>query len=201
MTEPKPKVSCVIPFHWMENWSFFLTRCLKSIEEQSFTDYEIVVMKVGSMPVTSNAVIKACKGEIIKVLYMDDYLAHQNSLKNIVNAFTGGWLVTGCEHDTGDGFRRNQHFPEWNDEVPKGTNTIGSPSVLAFANEEPLLFDERLSWLLDCELYGRLYKRYGMPTILNDINVVIGLHSGQMTQKLTREEKEAEGVYLLQKYG
>ena len=185
------KLSIAIPFHWMENWPFFLTRCLKSIEEQSFKDYEIIVMKVGSMPVTSNAVIKGCKGEIIKILYVDDYFSHQDALKNIVEAFSGNWLVTGCEHDDGQQ-RFNQHLPLWNDEVPNGKNTIGSPSVLAFENNEPLLFDERLSWLLDCQLYGRLYKRYGVPTILNDINVVIGLGSHQMTHKLTDEEKEAE---------
>ena len=143
------------------------------------------------MPVTSNAVIRAAKGEIIKVLYLDDYLAHKDAQKNIVEAFTGGWLVTGCEHDNGQQ-RFNPHFPEWNNQVPDGLNSIGSPSVLAFENNEPLLFDERLSWLLDCELYGRLYKRYGMPTIVNDINVVIGLGSHQMTHKLTDEEKEAE---------
>ena len=184
------KLSIATPIYDMPNGDFFLGRLEKSLEEQTFTDFELVVTKEGRMAENTNAAIKKSKGEIVKVLYQDDYLAHKDSLKNIVEAFTSGWLVTGCEHDNGHHF--NPHLPEWNDEVPNGKNTIGSPSVLAFENNEPLLFDERLSWLLDCELYGRLYKRYGMPTILNDINITIGLHAGQMTHKLTDEEKQAE---------
>ena len=71
-----PKVSICIPFHWMENWQFFLTGCLESIEKQTFTDYEIILIKHSTMPVTSNRVIESAKGEIIKVLYMDDWLEH-----------------------------------------------------------------------------------------------------------------------------
>src|ERR1700677_4323769 len=96
------KISIVVPFHWMKDWEFFLNRCLKSIEIQSYKDYEIIFMKVGSMPETSNRVIESAKGEIVKILYMDDYLAHEESLQKIVEVFgESKWLVTGCLHDNG----------------------------------------------------------------------------------------------------
>lgn len=195
----KPKISICIPFHFMDNWQFFLTRCLESIAKQSFTDYEIVLIKHSTMAQTSNRIIESAKGEIIKVLYVDDYLAHADSLKDIVDNFKGGWLVTGCMHDDGTG-PKNYHKPTFTG-IPAGENSIGSPSVLAFENTDPLLFDTQMTWLLDVDLYKRLYSRYGEPTILDTPNVVIGIGPHQTTHILPDEVKLAEQEYLYKKHG
>lgn len=146
------------------------------------------------MPVTSNRVIESATGEVIKILYLDDYFARADSLQEIVDSFTGGWLATGCVHDNGIGLM-NYHKPSY-EGIPNGQNTIGSPSVVAFENKDPELFNIHMSWLLDVELYRRLYKRYGEPTIVNSANVAIGLHPGQTTHLLTEEEKQSEQKYL-----
>lgn len=197
-----PKISIVIPFHWMENWPVFLTRCLASIEAQTFTDYEVILAKHSNMPVTSNRAIESAKGDIIKVLYMDDYLAHGNALQEIFDAFTKDtkWLATGCLHDRGDGNLTDYHSPSYNDAISTGTNSIGSPSVLSMRRHDALLFDPMLSWLLDCDLYKRLHDAYGDPTILDTPNIVIGLGKHQMTHILTQEEKLQEHKYLDEKY-
>lgn len=192
-----PKISICTPVHNMKNKDFFLSRLQKSLEDQTFTDFEWVVTEEGKMAENTNAAIKKAKGEIIKIIYLDDYLAHKNSLKNIVENWKGGWLVTGCNHDN----RKNKfsdHIPTVNG-LPFDINTIGSPSVLAFENKNPLLFDENLSWLLDVDLYKRLYKQYGEPTIIESTDVTIGLHDGQMTNLLTPEEKQKEADYLTTK--
>lgn len=170
-----------------------------SIEKQTYKDYEIVITENGKMAENTNSAIKKAKGDIIKILFMDDYFNHENALKNIVENFKGGWLVTGCVHN-GGGENYNPHLPSYNDMIHTGQNTIGSPSVLSFENNEPLLFDEEMSWLLDCDLYKRLYERYGEPTILNDLNVTIGVGDHQMTHLLTEEEKLSEHYYLNEKY-
>lgn len=195
------KISIVIPWHFMENWQFFLTRCLQSIEAQSFKDYEVILTKAGSMPVNSNRAIESAQGELIKVLYMDDYLAHGNALQEIVDNFTkeSAWLVTGCLHDNGQSVG-NYHEPTWNEYLYTGVNTVGSPSVLTLRREGHLLFDTSLSFLLDCDLYKRLHDTYGPPVILNTPNVVIGLHQGQTTNIMSDTAKEAERLYLLEKY-
>ncbi len=199
MTEIKrPKISCVIPFHFMSNWQFFLNRCLTSIQNQSFKDYEVVLIKHSTMPVTSNRTIESAKGEIIKVLYLDDYLSHAYALQEIVDAFKGGWLVTGCTHDDGSG-PKNYHAPSF-DGILKGENTIGSPSVLAFENYHPLLFDEQMTWLLDVDLYARLNASLGPPTILDTPNVTIGLGPHQVTNLLADDVKIEEAEYLQRKY-
>jgi hypothetical protein len=195
------KVSVVIPIHDMPNGAFFIWRAIQSVMKQTFTDYEIVITKAGKMAENTNAGIKKAKGEIIKILYMDDYLAHENSLLNIVDAFDEKtqWLVTGCLHQAGDEVPHSPHYPEYTADISTGNNKIGSPSVLSLRRETALLFDESLSWVLDCDLYQRYYKLYGEPTILNDLNVVIGLGEHQTTYALTNEQKSAEHNYLMNK--
>lgn len=196
-----PKISVVIPWHFMEKWEFFLTRCLKSIEAQSFQDYEVILTKAGSMPVNSNRAIESAQGELIKIIYMDDYLAHGNALQEIVDNFTkeSAWLVTACLHDDGKSIG-NYHEPSYNALLYTGVNTIGSPSVLTLRREGHLLFDTTLSWLLDVDLYKRYNDLYGPPVILNTPNVVIGLHQGQTSNIMSDTAKEAERLYLLEKY-
>lgn len=194
MIQSIPKISIAIPTHDMENGDYFLSRLINSLNIQTFRDFEVVITKRGGMAKNSNEAIKRCRGGIIKVLYQDDYLGHENALKEIAEAFKGGWLVTGCEHDTGNGVRMAPHFPKFS---PSDVNNfIGSPSVLAFENNNPLLFDENMTWLLDLELYKRLYARYGPPTILNTLNAVIGIGSHQVTNQLSDEHKLREVEYL-----
>lgn len=195
-----PRISVVIPWHFMENWDFFLTRCIKSIEKQRFSDYEVVLVKHSTMPITSNRAIESARGELIKVLYMDDYLAHEDSLQEISDSFGGfAWLVSGCLHDMGNG-PKNYHEPRWTDDISTGNNCIGSPSVLTMSRECNLLFDSRLSWMLDCDLYKRLYEKNGPPKILNTPNVVIGLHKGQTSNVMPDSEKQKEVIYMLEKH-
>ena len=192
--DTRTKISIIVPFHWMAGWQFFLTRCLESIERQTFKDYEVILTKAGSMPVNTNRAIQCAKGELIKVLYMDDYLAHENSLQEIVDNFKEEdvWMITGCN--------TNSH-PYWTEDIETGNNKLGSPSCLTFRNNRNILFNEELSWLLDVELYIRLYENICPPKILDTINIIIGEHSGQMTHILTDEQKLVEQNYLKQKYG
>ena len=193
-----PKISIVIPISDMKDGAYFLWRAINSIMAQTFKDYEIVITKEGKMAENTNAAIKKARGELIKILYMDDYLAHGNTLQEIVDNFTPKtmWLASGCIHDAGDGVLVNPHFATWEEGVKTGGNTVGSPSVITLRNGLGMYFDERMSWLLDCEFYGRMYDKYGAPKILNSPDIVIGLGSHQMTNLLTDEEKLLEFNYL-----
>lgn len=184
----------------MDNADYFLDRLQISLDKQTYRNFEVVVTKDGKMAENTNSAIKQAKGEIIKILYMDDYFWSNDALQHLAENFTGGWYASGCVHtDDGTHFF-GPHKPEWNPEVPTGKNTIGSPSVIAFANDDPLLFDENLSWLLDCELYGRLYKRYGEPYIEPALDIAIGVGFHQTTYKMSEGEKLQEHQYLTQKY-
>lgn len=197
-----PKISIAIPYSTMKNHVYFLRRLLDSIAMQTFIDYEVVITQEGTMPENSNAVMRKCKGEFIKLMYMDDFFSSPNSLQEIVDNLDESthWLVSGCSH-TRDGVERiSPHYAEWNDEIKNGINTIGSPSVLTIRNRGHLEFDELFTWVLDCDLYMRYHKRYGLPKILNTLNVVIGLGEHQMTNLLNEELKLKEIEELKKRY-
>ena len=192
-----PKISIVLPIHNMTNGAFFLWRAINSIMEQTFTDYEIIITKQGRMAENTNAGIKKARGELIKILYMDDWLAHPNALEDIINNFShyNQWLITPVNTNT---------TPQWTDDIETGNNKLGSPSALTFRNyfDENLLFDERMSWLLDCDYYKRMKEKFGFPRILFgcQVNVNLGVGDHQMTHILTDEEKLAEYKLMNEKY-
>src|SRR5882724_7348950 len=126
------KISIVVPFHFMANWSLYLERCLKSIEDQSFKDYEIILLKQGRAAKTQNSLIKMAKGELIKILHVDDCFTTKDSLQNTVDAFTTDkhWLASACYHSYNFGEPQLPHFARYSQDIHIGHNTIGSPSVI-----------------------------------------------------------------------
>lgn len=218
------KLSIAVPTHQVEENYLLFARLLDSLWTQTFQDFEIVVTdnsdddsiknicdyyKTGihylrnpikGMAQNTNEAIRRSKGKIIKILYMDDYLNHDYALEEVVDNFKGGWLVSGCTHTLTGEDTFDQHHPSYSDDIITGKNTIGSPSVLAFENKSPLFFDENMTWLLDCDYYYRLHQRYGPPTIIGDVGVVIGLGEHQLTNTMGEERKLQEYEYIKNKY-
>lgn len=190
----RPKISVVIPIHEMKGGAEFLWKSINSIMGQSFQDYEIIITKAGKMAENTNAGIRKARGELVKILYLDDRLAHRDNLKLIVEAFDANpdkkWLINGVN---------NHAFPYWTDDILTGNNKLGSPSALTIRNGLNIYFDESMSWLLDCDYYKRLYDKYGLPMILDGVHVVLETGDHQMTNILTEEEKQAEHNYLKNK--
>lgn len=220
-------ISIVIPIHKMENAHYFLERNLTSIALQNFRDYEIVIsddcedetmqlwiqeimgsLKIGcvylknprnkGMANNTNNAIDNATGELIKILYLDDYFYHRGSLSEIMKHFTPmtWWLATGCTH-TLDGVNTfNDHRPYFSESA----NTIGSPSVITFRRSIKERLDPNFHWVLDLDWYKQLYRGYGKPKIYDAINVVIGVGTHQMTNILTEERKHQEHLLLKLKY-
>lgn len=146
----------------------------------------------------TNYAIDQAEGQLIKILYQDDYFYDERSLWDIVRHFTAYtmWMVSPCVHDSGNGVYFNEHHPYYSE----SENTIGSPSVLTFRREITDRFDPQFGWVLDLDLYKRLFRKYDKPKILNKVNVVIGTGSHQETNKLTNERKQLEHLALKEKY-
>lgn len=192
-------ISICVPYHDIPETEFFLGRLKDSLHQQTYQDWELVLTKDGLMAENTNSAVKQANGEIIKILYMDDYLFNPNALQNIADNFKGGWMASGCIHENGKE-QFNVHLPEWTDDILTGNNRIGSPSVVAFENDNVPLMDENLSWLIDCDWYHRLKLRFGHPMLLPSTDVAIGVGEHQTTAKMTDEEKLQEHHYLQQKY-
>lgn len=156
--------------------------------------------KRGMAPNTNSA-LKNAKGEVLKILYQDDFLFHRRALQELSDAFTKEtqWLATGYVHSNDGTTFERPHYPTYNELVYAGNNTIGFPSCIAVRN--PCLFmDEELTWLIDCDYYWRYYEVYGPPTVLNTVNTVNWVGEHQTTSKLSDERKQWEYAYMLEKH-
>lgn len=196
-----------MPIHEkMQNGEFFLWRLTQSLMQQTFKDYELVVVQEGKMAANSNAGIQKATGELIKILYLDDYFFHKNALQVISDNFapTDQWLATGCLHQSTerDFYEdpHSPHYPKYTKDIHTGNNRIGSPSVITIRNQGVMLFDENLSFLLDCDLYRRYHDTYGAPKLVNDLNVVIGIGAHQTSSQISQAELTKEFNYMAQKY-
>lgn len=194
-----PKASIVVPIHDMKDGDKFLWRLVNSLTEQTFKDWELIITKDGKMAENTNAGIKLAKGELIKILYLDDYFSHPTALEDMVWVFMSSekdWLICGTN---------DNNNPKWTDDIGSGNNKLGSPSALMlrnrFSGNQIFMFDETMSWLLDCDLYKRLGKYFGTPYILEGNHITIGKGDHQMTHILTDEQKLAEHEYINKKYG
>jgi glycosyltransferase involved in cell wall biosynthesis/predicted SAM-dependent methyltransferase len=227
------KVSIAIPCYEMHGKGVeFLNYSFSRIHAQTYKNVEVVISdhsqnddiqklcekwksllkivyvrfkeKRGSSSANLNNALRRCSGEIVKVLFQDDFLFHEKSIEDIVGMFhrhpDKHWLVTASEH-TKDGISCIRPFlPSYNDLIHLGNNTISSPSVLAFRNKDVLYFDETLIWLMDCDYYKRLRSRFGEPLVLDHVNVVNRLWESQVSALLNEEVKNEEILRMRDKY-
>lgn len=225
------KVSIAIPTYECKGSGWlFMSELLNSIKKQDYTNYEVVVSDQSNDDLVkrivetysnlmnviyidscniqrnpssnANNAIRYCNGDIIKVMFGDDFFVDESALTKIVNAFSNNpdkeWLVNGCLHGESIHFLRNQMVPYYHDKIHHGINSISSPSVLAMRHKE--YFDEKMIHLLDTELYKRLYVKYGLPIIVEDPLIANRLHKNQISNNswsLLEEEKS----YCIGLYG
>lgn len=212
------RFSIVIPT-WEQHGKgvYFLRQLLDSIRIQTFTDFEVVVtdhsegdeienlsrsfeelnilyiksiLNRGNSPANLNNGLNYAKGEIIKVMFQDDFFIDKHALNIIDKSFKATsckWLVNGSCTTTDSVNFTGHMIPKWDDSILRGQNTISSPSVLSFVNEDIILFDERLTMLMDCDYYYALYKRYGVPTVLENCIVANTSHPDQISKKYDKD--------------
>ena len=151
---------------------------------------------------TNYAMKKAC-GKVIKIIFQDDYLYTNNALSSLYDVFEHAnisWCVSASEHSYDGVTVFRSFYPNYNDNIQLGNNTISSPSVIAVRRENYIPFDEKLIYLMDVDLYKRYYDRDGMPFILNDILVVNRLHDKQVSQLVTKSLIRCELHYIKRKF-
>lgn len=202
-----PKISICIPFHDTANTAFYLSRLLNSISQQTFKSYEIVIDKAGNFARTHNKTIARAKGDIVQMMQMDDFFADPQALERIyamfkpqIGKFVPQWAISASLHYQ-DGQVGWPHTPQWTSDIYTGNNRLGSVSTLSFKRDKGLLFEEPLTWLVDCDLYYRLYLKYGEPAICLTTNVVIDTRNDRLSSTLSDELKANEIEYLIKKYG
>jgi glycosyltransferase involved in cell wall biosynthesis len=152
-----------------------------------------------------NHAIRHASGDIVKLLYMDDFFIDVNALQKIDNAFNtqpGMWLIAGFGHCNQD---RTQFFnfktPWYGNKYVNGDNTTGNPSNYAVRREGALEMDENLLWIVDGEYFYRSYYHYGDPIMVSDVLVCFRDHGDSAFKRPELQELDAkERQYCVDKF-
>jgi glycosyltransferase involved in cell wall biosynthesis len=222
------KLSIAIPTYECHGFGWlYLTELLNSIIKQTEKEIEVVIsdqstddhiynlcnfysnhlnikyvsghhINRSNSPNANNA-IKHCSSENIKIMFQDDFFINPSAIEQIVSKFNSGskWIISGSAHCKNIHFLERPFIPHYTDQIIYGKNTISSPSVLAFYGKE--LFDENLVMLMDCEMYKRLYDKYGNPFVITDLLICNRIHDKQMQNGL-ESIIDSEVEYCLNKY-
>ncbi len=156
----------------------------------------------GNISANTNNAMRIAKGEILKVLFSDDFILTSNLTEQLDKTFTDDvkWAVTGFAHTVNDGQSHyNPKIPHYNDKLLEGVNTLSSPSILALRKDLNEFFDEEITMLMDCDMYYRLYKYHGEPAILHDYHISNREHKNQ-TQRTFEHLLPTEIDYLKRKH-
>ena len=222
------RVSYCIPTHDHARCEQYMFDILYPLSQQTFKDFEICVSHQGNenrilralndywdilnitykkapegnISVNTNSAMTMAEGEIIKILYSDDFILTSNLTEELDKAFTPDvrWAVTGFAHTLDNGQTHyNPKLPVYNDRLLEGVNTLSSPSILAVRNGLGEFFDEKLVMLMDCDMYYRLYKDHGQPKILEHYHISNREHPNQ-TQRQYESLLPKEIEYLKEKH-
>ena len=228
------KISICIPVYEMNGKGVKHLSCLiESIYEQSYDNYEIIISdhsknddienycknknklkyfrnekNRGSSSNNLNNAIKKSSGDIIKVMFQDDYFINKETFCNILDGFEYvgqdfKWGALSFAHVDGDSTQLYRPMiPNFiPDAIKNGNNTLGCPSVLFFKKEcISELFDENLVWLMDTEYYYRLFLKFKSPFFVNVYSVAIRLWEDSVSNHMSEEIKKKELEYVLNKY-
>ena len=158
--------------------------------------------KRGSSSANINTALKIAKGDIIKVMFQDDFFITNDALNTICGKNFPQWGVCGCVHSKEDeSIFYNRLVPFWQDNIKKGINTVGGPSCLFFRKNE-LLFDEDLLWFMDTDFYYRMYKKYGIPDIIEEPLYCSRESANSVSNTLITDELiKKETLIIKNKYG
>lgn len=209
-------MSIVIPCYEMNgNGPKFLNQLLQTINKQTFkSKVEVIISddskdssiekeckqfkklrikyfknesKIKNFSANCNNGILHSENDFIKPMCQDDFFVREDAVELFLKN-KSSWAASGCIHydETNKNFY-NPLFPFYQDDIIKGINTISSPSSIAFIKSNDVLFDEQLSWFMDCELYYRLQKR-GELNIISEILIGNRCWKGQVSNTLITDE-------------
>ncbi len=142
---------------------------------------------------TNNA-IKNSTGDYIKLMNLDDYLEGEDSIELMVELLNQGnkWVISGCKHlNYDENLWHNPIIPRIEgdgEHLLLGINYVGCPSVGLIPKNEYI--DSNVIYIIDCELWYRMFKKYGYPGVLKEHRVVIGVGSHTLTNQLTSKHSE-----------
>lgn len=143
-------------------------------------------------PANWNAVLKSAKGEFVLLLHHDDQFAKPDSLARLLQPLVDDPAlsfsfarnesidsITGGKPLSPGYFNRYYNDPS----LLITVNTVGAPSNVLLRRDVVAAYDERFKWIVDIELYFRLFKAGKKYAYTDEHLVKTGRHEGQVTNE------------------
>ena len=164
-------------------------------------------------PENWNEALRKANGQWIKLMHDDDWFSDQYSLKNFADETArnpdASFFFSAYTNLYEDGRTENvfpSHYRMRSLQKHPTTliskNIIGPPSVSLTKNDQRLVYDKNLKWLVDIDYYIR-YLSKAQSVFINKTLVNVGLGSHQVTVDCVRQRpvEIPENFYLLNKMG
>lgn len=216
----------------------YLERLLKSISDQTFTDYDIMITDNSEttivkdfvatykdkLPITYHKNVPAvgmaenwnicmglAKGEWIKLIHDDDWLASPKALEEFYAATKNGTrFIYSARYDfyehNGKYVQKsisNYHFSKIlkNPYLLIADNYLGPPSVLMFHKSVTEYYDTKLTWYVDIEFYIRMLLKEGATYVTTPL-INMSYNPSQMTNSCLKNPNIMipEFFYILEKF-
>lgn len=150
-----------------------------------------------------NNALRFAKGDYIHYFAMDDCLADEDSVDDVIRLMTKHpekrWFIMPCfDYTTGKIFT-----PRWNEGILTH-NTLSGPSSSVIRRDlSGVCLDPQFSWFLDLDWYYRLYLASGPPYITTIRGWINRVHENSLSQtvNVTAEKQQLELEKLYRKYG
>jgi glycosyltransferase involved in cell wall biosynthesis len=216
-----PKLSICIPAY---KHNELLARCLNSLEIQNFRDFEVIITddtpddsiqlfvlslrssleiryfkneKPLGSPANWNKALSYAKGEYVKIIHHDDWLASSESLTKYVAAL---------DNNPQSQFAFS-YYQNVNDQISVSArnnikerflvflkdkshlitdNFFGDPSTSIFRRTN-ISFDEKMKWCVDYDFYLQQYEINNNVILIEEVLVNIGTHEGQITHSVIND--------------
>lgn len=202
------KVTICVPVYEMENGERFLVEFLSHLMYQTYKNFDVVVSDQSELreyeyicdtfknvldvryvsgggctcaAENVNNALSFARGDIIKLMYVDDFFVNTDALRAFVVYFDAypdyNWAICGFTHCDVDKTKfYDTRQPWFGNKYVNGDNTTGNPSTYAVRRECVLEMDTNLRYIVDGEYFYRSYHYHGDPIIISDILVAFREH-------------------------
>lgn len=230
------KVSVVIPcYEYGGKGVRYLSDILRTISQQTIKEVEVIIpdhsvnMDIeefcydnifdlniiyfrneenrGDVASNKNLGMDLAKGEVVKMMYMDDYFYTNDALEKTYNTLMNSdkmWLVCGTNHTRDNGKTFDTFImPRWNDNMlrARGNNTMSGVSVISYKNPMDVRWDSKTIMLLDVDFYYSLRSKYGDCIYLNECMITQRVNKDALSSTISDEDVQKEFVYCREKHG
>ena len=168
--------------------------------------YVVNTSKIKNAASNVNNAVRHASGEIVKLLYVDDFFVDEKALEKIKNAFDANenlnWLISGFTHSDQ---QRTKYFrtriPRYDQKFVNGDNSTGNPSNYSVRRKYAIEMDENLLWVVDGEYFYRTFYYHGDPIMIKDVLVCFREHESSAFKSPELSSLEAEErLYCTEKY-